>query len=179
MELNVREIQQEDIDPLADYWYEAKPSFLKGMGVDISKMPTEDEFRQQVSQQLTQSYSEKKAYAIIWLADGVAIGHCNVNKIRYGEDASMHLHLWNADLRRKGAGRELVKMSVPYFFNNLKLKMLYCEPYALNEAPGNALRKAGFEFVKEYTTVPGYISFEQPVKRWEMSFEKFKSLKPD
>ena len=71
----------------------------------------------------------------------------------------------------------MVKMTLPYFFENLKLKKMYSEPYALNPAPNRILKKVGFEFVKEYTTIPGSLNFEQPVKRWELTYENFKKIK--
>jgi RimJ/RimL family protein N-acetyltransferase len=101
------------------------------------------------------------------------IGHCNVNKIIFGEEAYMHLHLWQNNTRQKGMGATLVKKSIPFFFKNLKLKRLYCEPYALNPAPNKTLEKIGFQLVKEYVTVPGYLNFEQPVKRWELTYNKY------
>ena len=86
----------------------------------------------------------------------------------------MHLHIWDADARKKGVGTELIKLTLPYFFENCKLRQLYCEPYALNTAPNKTLEKAGFVFVKEYVTTPGMLNFEQPVNRWEMSYESYK-----
>jgi [ribosomal protein S5]-alanine N-acetyltransferase len=68
-------------------------------------------------------------------------------------------------------GLELVKLSIPYYFNKFNLKKLYCEPYALNTAPNKTLKKSGFSFVKEYETIPGWISFHQPVRRWCMNAE--------
>jgi RimJ/RimL family protein N-acetyltransferase len=68
-------------------------------------------------------------------------------------------------------------MTLPLFFERLQLKKLYCEPYALNSAPNKSLEKVGFEFIKEYITIPGSLNFEQPVKRWELSYEKFQLLK--
>ena len=44
----------------------------------------------------------------------------------------------------------------------------------MNPAPNKTLARVGFEFVKEYVTVPGSINFEQPVNRWEMTREKYK-----
>ena len=38
------------------------------------------------------------------------------------------------------------------------------------------MEKLGFEFIKEYITVPGFINFEQPVKRWELTLQKFRQL---
>lgn len=86
----------------------------------------------------------------------------------------MHLHLWNTNTRQKGIGTKLVKKSLPFFFNNLKLQTLYCEPYVLNIAPNKTLEKVGFKFDKKYITTPGSINFEQEVNRWFMSIELFR-----
>ena len=81
----------------------------------------------------------------------------------------MHLHIWKGMNRKKGTGVELINRSVTYFFENMKLKKLYCEPYALNPAPNKTLAKAGFHFLKRYTTTPGAMNFEQEVNLWELS----------
>jgi RimJ/RimL family protein N-acetyltransferase len=88
----------------------------------------------------------------------------------------MHLHMWRKDVRKNGHGLELMRMSIPYYFNEFKLKTLYCEPYALNEAPNKTLPKLGFDFVKRYDTIPGWISFHQPVNRWKLDEDKFRKL---
>jgi RimJ/RimL family protein N-acetyltransferase len=168
--LSVREIQKSDIESITQYWLAADPAFLSGMGVDLSKMPSKEEWVAMLSEQLTKSCPEKKSYCTIWLADNKAIGHCNVNKIKFAEEAYMHLHMWNSGLRKKGMGTELVKMSLSYFFKNLELKKIYSEPYALNPAPNKTLEKAGFAFVKEFITIPGFLNFEQPVNLWELTY---------
>ena len=175
--LSVRELRQIDIDPIIQYWLGSDEDFLRGMGVDIAKIPSREEWEKMLSEQLSQQIEEKKSYCIIWQVDNNAVGHSNVNKIIFGEEAYMHLHMWDPTNRKKGFGIEFMKMTLPYFFKRLRLKKLYCEPFALNPAPNKALAKVGFEFVKEYTTIPGWLNFEQPVKRWELSNERFKQLK--
>ncbi len=167
--LSVRELQASDIAYIADYWAQASPDYLRGMGADPEKLPSREQFTAMLSEQLTQPYEAKKSYCTIWEADGQPIGHCNVNKIEFGDSAYMHLHLWDKSIRQQGMGVEFVKMSLSYFFKNLQLKRLFCEPYALNPAPNKTLEKAGFELVKEYVTTPGPINFEQPVRLWEIS----------
>jgi len=174
--LSVREIQYSDIESLSDYWFKSDPDFLIKMGVDLSKMPTREEWKQMLNEQISQSYEEKKSYCIIWVLDGEAIGHCNVNRIIFGEEAYMHLHIWKPGNRTKGMGLQFVKLTLPFFFQNMKLKKICCEPYALNPAPNKTMEKLGFEFIKEYITVPGFINFEQPVKHWELTLEKFRQL---
>lgn len=176
-ELSVRKLQESDVELLLNYWFNAKPEFLLGMGVDIKKLPTKENFSKTLHDQLKTPLEQKKGYCIIWQFKGTPIGHSNTNPTLFGEEATMHLHLWNSGLRKKGMGTELVKMTLPYFFEDLKLKKLNCEPYALNPAPNKTLEKSGFTFVKEYITVPGSINFEQPVKRWEMTRERFLELK--
>ncbi|MBI5915442.1 MAG: GNAT family N-acetyltransferase [Bacteroidetes bacterium] len=175
--LSVRELQAGDIDAIARYWLGADTAFLHGMGVDLDKMPAEGQWKKMLSSQLRQSYREKQSYCLIWQVDGRAVGHSNVNKIVFGEEAYMHLHLWDTEVRKQGIGTALVKMTLPHFFKNLQLKKLYCEPYALNPAPNRTLEKIGFEFVKEYVTTPGWINFEQSVRLWELSYERFCEMK--
>lgn len=174
--LSVREIQQSDIEPLSDYWFKSSPEFLIAMGVDLSKMPSREKWKEMLNEQLRQPYEEKKSYCIIWLLDDEPIGHSNVNRIIFGEEAYMHLHIWEPGNRTKGMGLQFVKMTLPFFFQNMKLKKICCEPYALNPAPNKTMEKLGFEFIKEYITVPGFINFEQPVKHWELTIEKFRQL---
>ncbi len=171
--LSVREIQESDIDLIAQYWLGSDKVFLEGMGVDTTKLPSRQEWRQMLSEQLSQPYDQKKSYCIIWLVNNIPVGHSNVNKIIFGKEAYMHLHIWNSAVRQKGLGVQLIRKSLPYFFKNLQLAKLYCEPYALNPAPNKTLKKAGFTLVKEYITTPGWINFEQPVKLWELDYKSF------
>lgn len=171
--LSVREIQKHDIAPITQYWLGSDHAFLHGMGVDVSKIPGREEWNNMLSEQLRQPYNKKQSYCIIWQLQDRAIGHSNVNKIVFGKEAYMHLHLWNTTERKQGMGTNLVNMTLPYFFENLKLKMLYCEPYASNPAPNKTLEKVGFTFIKTYTTIPGWLNFEQKVNRWELSLEQY------
>ncbi len=91
MHLAVRELTLPDTELLADYWTLSDDAHLIGMGCDLSKMPARADLLNMLQGQLQQSYQEKMAYAIIWLIDGVPSGHCNVNKIEYGNTASMQV----------------------------------------------------------------------------------------
>lgn len=176
MQLSVREMEESDVANIVSYWHQPDHNFLTGMGVDIAKIPAEHDLRKMLFSQISLPYIEKQSYCIIWLADGKAVGHSNVNKIIYGTEAYMHLHLWQHATRQKGMGVSFVKMTIPYFFQNLHLKNLYCEPYALNPAPNKTLSKAGFTQLKSYTTIPGYLNFEQEVNLWHLSADQLTDL---
>lgn len=174
--LSVREIQTEDIPHIIAYWQHASPEYLRGMGGVPAYVPDFDQWHSMLMEQIQAPYTEKQSYCIVLMLDGQAIGHSNVNKIIFGKEAYMHLHLWRPELRKSGIGSQLVRMAIPYFFKNMKLEFLYCEPYTLNPAPNKTLKKLGFEWVKEYITVPGTLNFEQSVNLWQMTREQFEIL---
>jgi len=173
LNINVREIELKDIDLITDYWLKSDTDFLVQMGVDLNKLPTRNGLREMLTEQISNSITSKTSYALIWELNSKQIGHSNVNGIEYGKHATMHLHLWKSSNRKKGIGTELVKKSLPFYFERLEVKKLICEPYALNLAPNKTLGKVGFEFIKKYTTIPGSLNFEQEVNRWELTKEKY------
>jgi RimJ/RimL family protein N-acetyltransferase len=171
--LSVRELAKEDIKYITEYWLGSDRNFMESLGVDIAKIPNAKEWEQMLMGQLSQPIEQKQSYCLIWVKDNKAVGHSNVNKIIFGKEASMHLHLWRSANRQIGLGYQFVKMSLPWFFKNLKLEKLYSEPYALNPAPHRTLEKLGFQFESEYITTPGWSNFEQPVKRWVLEYKDF------
>ena len=173
---SVREMQEKDRELIAGYFLNASEDFLVKMGVDVTKVPPKNEWIQFLSEQLRQAYTEKNSYCIIWQLDDKPVGHSNVNKIIFGKEAYMHLHLWHEGMRQKGTGSAFVKMTLPLYFKNLRLQTLYCEPNALNAAPNKTLEKTGFRFVKNHITTPGWLNFEQPVNLWELNREDFEKM---
>lgn len=176
MQRSIKEIEQEDVASIVNYWHQPDHDFLISMGVDLSKIPPRQDLYNMLIAQMELPYQEKQSYCIIWLLNGEAVGHSNVNKIVFGREAYMHLHLWQNASRQKGMGTSFVKMTIPYFFRNLQLKDLYCEPYALNPAPNKTLQRVGFTKLKTYTTIPGYLNYEQEVNLWHLSQEQSQTL---
>ena len=174
--LTVRELRLSDIQLVCDYWMKSTDEHLINMGVALSEMPTEKELEEMLKQQLALPINQRKTYALIWCENEIPVGHSNVNKIKYGQEAFMHLHLWGNASRSKGLGSKFVLKSLPLYFNNLKLDNLYCEPFAENEAPSRTLKKIGFVFEKKYRTIPGILNHEQEVNLWRMSKVEFQEI---
>ncbi len=166
MHLSVREMQASDIPLIAGYWTSATAEHLLGMGADPARMLLAHEWHELLTTQLHTPLEQKQSWCLIWEIDGTPAGHCNINQISPGSVAEMHLHLWHSESRHKGAGTALVKMSIPRFFDTYRLQRLYCRPYAHNAAPNKTLAHAGFTFLQEVVTTPGYLNFEQPVNVW-------------
>ena len=175
--LSVREMTKDDLEHFTRYWEDASPVHLESMGVDIRKRPTREQIEKLVTSQLGLPMEERKAYFLTCVKDGHPVGSVHVNQIVFGEQAYMHLHLWNPQNRQGGMGQELVRQSLPFFFENLNLQRLFCEPYALNPAPNKTVERLGFTFVKQHTTIPGASNFEQLVNLWRLTKEQYQEIR--
>jgi len=174
MILTVREFQKTDFRLIVEYFNPSRSKFLRGMGIDPTKQQTEEKRIDDLNTDFKKSLKEKESFYLIWLINNKPIGHTRINKISYGEEAYMHLHIWNDEFRKMGLGTHFLKDSIPYFFKYFKLKRLYCQPYSLNPAPNKTLIKLGFKFVKNYETVPAPICFKQTVNLYVINVSDFK-----
>ena len=171
MKRQIREFEVDDIDVMISYYLNADHAFLRGMGVEPSKLPSLDEWRRILLEDFDRPIEQRHFYYLIWEIDDVSVGHSNINKIVYGEEAFMHLHVWRPEHRRSGHGRYFLEESIACYFKIFHLQNLFCEPYAHNPAPNKTLPTVGFEFVKTYGITPGWINFQQSVNRWVLTRE--------
>jgi len=155
-----------DCERVVDYFLNANPSYLRGMGVDPSLLPDRDCWLRTLIADLERDDREKKTCFVTWIYNGEAVGHSYINKIQFGKEAYIHLHIWRSDFRKLGIGTEFFKKSAQLFVDRFKLRRLVCEPFAENPAPNRVLLKAGFKFIRRYRTVPVPISAEIEVNRY-------------
>ena len=166
MALTVREMTAAETDLIIDYFQNSTPEHLETLGVDPTRLPPVQSWRERLQREATLPIDKRTVVLVIWLRDDRPIGFSTSDKIRYGEQANMHLHVTDPERRQQGAGVECVRRSVDIYFERLKLKRLFCEPNAFNVAPNRTLQKAGFKYLKTHMTVPGPLNFHQAVTRW-------------
>jgi ribosomal-protein-alanine N-acetyltransferase len=168
-EIEVRPFSsREEYELMLDYFYNADDRFLLGMGVDRRKLPERAKWLDALVADHEKPDNEKDRFYLVWILRGDRVGHSSINKIVPGNEAFIHLHLWNSQLRRGGLGTEFVRRSASFYFERFNLKKLVCEPYAENPAPNRVLEKLGFAFVGRHRTTPGVIAYEQDVNRYEL-----------
>ncbi|MGI9486976.1 MAG: GNAT family N-acetyltransferase [Geminicoccaceae bacterium] len=166
MGILVREMALAEIDLVIDYFHQATSEHLEMLGVDPTRLPTPDAWREDFQQDFSVPLEERRGFLLTWFLDGQAVGFSSCDKIVFGERANMHLHVAKSSLRRQGIGAECVRRGVDIYFEKLRLKSLFCEPNAFNVGPNRTLQKAGFRYVKTHMTVPGPLNFHQAVTRW-------------
>ncbi len=175
MNLTIQELQKDHIPYILGYWQNASQEELLAMGIDLNHLSVLDNLGQRLEKQLELANEKKGAFVLVAFIDEQPVGHCYVNNLTYGKDAFMHLHIWKSINLKKGLGSQMVKQSIPHFFEKLKLQTLFCEPAALNPAPNKTLEKIGFKYIKSHTTIPAGWTFEMEVNLWELTLEDFEN----
>jgi RimJ/RimL family protein N-acetyltransferase len=168
MTLTVREMMSSEVNIIIQYFQDSTPEHLETLGVDPSRLPPAQSWRERLQRECTLPIEQRAMMLVIWLSDDQPIGFSTSDKIRYGEQAHMHLHVTEPERRHQGTGVECVRRSADIYFERLKLKRLFCEPNAFNVPPNRTLQKAGFKYLKTHMTVPGPLNFHQAVTRWVM-----------
>ena len=174
--ITIREVQKDDIPFIVGYWNNSSTDDLLAMGIDINNIEPLRNLGDRLEGQLELPYKNKAAYVLVVMMDEKRIGHCYVNNLIFGEEAFMHLHIWESNKHKKGIGSEMVRQSIPHFFEKLKLQTLFCEPAAMNPAPNKTLERIGFKLIKRHTTIPAGWTFPMEVNRWKMTLEDFKNI---
>jgi RimJ/RimL family protein N-acetyltransferase len=164
--LSVREMRLAEVGLVVDYFHGASPEHLETLGVDPTRLPEPARWREYYAREYGQPIEKRKAFLVVWEADGDAIGFSRADKIIYGRQAHMHLHIVNPQARRIGHGTACVRETVRLYFEALQLERLYCEPNAFNVAPNRTLQRVGFKYVKTHRTVPGWLNYHQAVTQW-------------
>jgi RimJ/RimL family protein N-acetyltransferase len=172
----VKEHEYEDTVSIVTYFLECSEDDYDRMGVDPGRLPPPDEWIDSIEQNRALPFEKKNVFYLIWTDKGLPIGHCNINKIKFGEEAYMHLHIWKNEFRKKTIATKHLKESIPVFFKHFNLKRLYCEPAAANPAPNHTLKKLKFTLTETYDTVPGWINHFQTVNKWMFSLENIDKL---
>ena len=168
MTLTVREMMSSEVNIIIQYFQDSTPEHLETLGVDPSRLPPAQSWRERLQRECTLPIEQRTMMLVIWLSDDQPVGFSTSDKIRYGEQAHMHLHVTEPERRHQGTGVECVRRSADIYFERLKLKRLFCEPNAFNVPPNRTLQKAGFKYLKTHMTVPRPLNFRQAVTRWVM-----------
>ncbi|MEY2576535.1 MAG: hypothetical protein QOF80_2022 [Verrucomicrobiota bacterium] len=161
-----RPMQLAETELIIDYFHSASPEFLNTLGVDPSRLLERAQWKARFEHRFALPIEERNFFAILWEIDGRPAGWSSADKVVFGQEAYMHLHVLDPERRGQGNGTFFVRESAKIYFDTLRISRLYCEPYAFNVAPNRTLQAAGFKYVKTHETVPGPFNFHQPVTRW-------------
>jgi RimJ/RimL family protein N-acetyltransferase len=165
-ELAVREMRLDEVHLRIDYFHDASDEYLHMLGVDRTLLPSREAWLANYEEEYTRPVEERQSYSLVWEVDDRSIGFSSADRIAFGQEAFMHLHVVQPELRRVGLGTAFVRRSADVYFDVFQLERLFCEPNAFNTAPNRTLQRAGFKYLSTQKTTPGPINFPQVTNRW-------------
>jgi RimJ/RimL family protein N-acetyltransferase len=166
MSLVIREMALEEVGLIIDYFHGSTPEHLDLLGVDPTRLPAPESWRDHYAGEYQKPIRDRSTVLVLWELDEAPVGFSTADKITYGEQANMHLHVVDPSRRGSGIGSQCVRETADLYFEALALRRLLCEPNAFNAAPNRTLQSVGFRYVKTHRTVPGPLNYHQPVTRW-------------
>jgi RimJ/RimL family protein N-acetyltransferase len=172
--LQVREMQVAEVGVRIDYFHDSSDEYLRTLGVDRASLPSKEAWRAAYVEDVARPIEHRQGIALVWELDGRIVGFSTADRIVFGEEAFMHLHIVSPGQRRHGFGTEFVKESARYYWRVLRLQRLYSEPNAFNVAPNRTLQRAGFAYLFTHETKPGPINFHQVTTRWTVGRDQLK-----
>lgn len=168
MRKTVRPLVENELKNVVDYFLALTPEDDKFMGTDRSNLPDRNTWVQMLIDDSKRVLSERHFYYLGFYLDNNPIGHSGINKIKIGEEAYIHFHLWSPEIRKKGLGSFYLKEALQHYFEIFNFKKLICEPNTINLASNKTLLKCGFTFCDTYKIKPSIISVEHDVNRYEL-----------
>lgn len=166
MSLVIREMALEEVGLIIEYFHGSTPEHLDLLGVDPTRLPAPQSWRDYYAGEYQKPIRDRSTLLVLWELDEAPVGFSTADKITYGEQANMHLHVVDPSRRGSGIGSQCVRETADFYFEALALRRLLCEPNAFNAAPNRTLQSVGFRYVKTHRTVPGPLNYHQPVTRW-------------
>jgi RimJ/RimL family protein N-acetyltransferase len=162
----VRALRLDEVGVRIDYFHSASDEYLAMLGVDRALLPSRADWLAHYEEDFARPIAERQTYNLAWELDGRLVGFSSTDKIEFGDQAFMHLHIVEVPNRRRGLGTEFVRKSVEEYFRTLELRRLFSQPNAYNVAPNRALQRAGLRYVFSAEMQPSTINFVQPITRW-------------
>src|ERR1700677_2574776 len=148
--LSLRPLIEQDIPHILRYWFDQTDSELLQMGVERSKLTSEQEFAQYLKDICDTPLDKAQTYFLVWLIDNKPVGYNALKDIFHHELGHMHLHMWDPGHRGKGYGARLFCMAALEFYRLFNLKIILCEPRSSNPTPNKMLTKVGFKKWRTY-----------------------------
>ena len=161
-------MQLAEVDVRIDYFHDSSDDHLLKLGVDRASLLSKEAWRSVYAEDYALPVRARQNFALIWQLDGETVGFSSADRIVFGAEAFMHLHILNPEFRHKGLGTAFVRESARQYFRALELERLYCEPNAFNSAPNRTLQRAGFRYLFTHEAQPSPMNFLQVTTRWVM-----------
>lgn len=149
----IRDSTEADMKLQAEYFHSASDEYLYNLGVEVKKIREKSLFDpEEARKKLQIPVAERTAHSYAIVINQRTVGLAIVKKIKFGEEADLHAHIFQAENRRQGLGSQVFFEVVRRAFTTFHLKKINCDPTASNPAPNKLLQKMGLQPLRTIET---------------------------
>jgi len=168
MKTEVRPLSSNELEKVVDYFLNFTLEEDLLAGADRKNYPSREKWIKLLLEDAKQPLRKRRFFYLGWFLEGKLIGHCNINNIEFGEEAYIHIHLWDRTLRRQGLATCFLMKAVNFYFKYFTLHKIISEPKSDNIGSKKTLQKCGFSFLNAHVKKPDMLSIEHEVSHYEL-----------
>ena len=172
--VSVRDLSENEIPMILDYWFHSPPGFIEGMAVDPAKMPTEAQMEKNLREKVGENKKlpSSKLNALIICHDGQAIGMHTINPLIEGDHGIFHAHICNPEFRSRGLGMLSYPKACRIFIDRFNLKRIVFKTPVGNLGPIRVKEKLGIRQIGEEVIGFSIIKDNTPARVFELTREE-------
>jgi hypothetical protein len=119
----LRDLAREDVDAIVRFWYDSRDEFLEFLGIDRSRLGTEEHTRQRFLRAIPNGDPDQLNMAFAITVNGRFAGYTLLN--RYTPETNYsHWHITNPSLRASGLSTALYPYRIRTYFDSAPIDRL-------------------------------------------------------
>lgn len=176
--ISIRDLSEEDIPLVLNYWFRSPPGFIESMGVDLAKLPDEEEMEKTLRERARAhaTSSPSKLNVLMILHDGQPIGCHTLNPIQEGDHGVFHAHIFRADMRGRGVGMHSYPKACRVFMDRFDLPRILFKTPKQNVGAIRVKEKLGIRRIGEEAVSLGVIKDGTLAVVFELKREELEQL---
>lgn len=149
--VSVRDLSEEDIPFVLDYWFRSPPGFIESLGVDPAKLPEEAPFAEAMRGRVRESHGAAgtKMPMLTILHEDRPVGMHTLNPLVEGDHAIFHAHVWSPEMRGRGIAELSYPLACRLFLERFDLKRILFKTPVQNQGALRVKEKLGIRFIGE------------------------------
>jgi len=167
----LRDLSEEDVPLVLDYWFRSPPGFIAAMGVDLSKLPQEAQMEKNLTERCRENKKlpSSKLHALAIVYEGEAVGVHTLHPIEEGDFGIFHAHIWKPELRRRGLCLHTYPRACRVFIQRFDLKRILFKTPIQNTGAIRVKEKLGIRYIGEEIIGFSIIKDGTPAKVFELT----------
>lgn len=169
--VSVRDLSEEDVDQITEYWFHSPPGYIEAMGIDPKKLLPEPEFAKYLIEKCTANrrLATSKLNTLTITYKGKAIGSHTIDPVIEGDHGVFHAHIWSPELRGKGIALITYPRACEIFMERFDLKRILFKTPIQNIGAIRVKEKLGIRCIGEETVGFGILWDDTLAKVFELT----------